>query len=134
MNLSISKVSVKTKKGWNFYSTRFPKVHLGKSKRREVQKRKCCSWYFCSSWHQLQAKVPRFGPNAFWSPPPSNHYHPTFKGVLGLVGGSYLICRTIANFCSLPSLSFGQALGKLQGKVVTHSEEVGWWRTWWWNV
>ena len=35
----------------------------------------------------------------------------------------------IANFCSLPSLSFGQALGKLQGKVVTHSEEVGWWRT-----
>ena len=37
--------------------------------------------------------------------------------------------RPIANFCSLPSLSFGQALGKLQGKVVTHSEEVGWWRT-----
>ena len=36
---------------------------------------------------------------------------------------------TIANFCSLPWLSFGQALGKLQGKVVTHSEEVGWWRT-----
>ena len=35
---------------------------------------------------------------------------------------------TIANFCSLPLL-FGQALGKLQGKVVTHSEEVGWWRT-----
>ena len=34
--------------------------------------------------------------------------------------------RTIANFCSLP---LGQALGKLQGKVVTHSEEVGWWRT-----
>ena len=36
----------------------------------------------------------------------------------------------IANYCSLPSLTFGQALGKLQGKVVTHSEEVGWWRTW----
>ena len=36
---------------------------------------------------------------------------------------------TIANFCSLPSLSFGQALGKLQGKVDTHSEGVGWWRT-----
>ena len=35
----------------------------------------------------------------------------------------------IANYCSLPLLSFGQALGKLQGKVVTHSEEVGWWRT-----
>ena len=35
----------------------------------------------------------------------------------------------IANYCSLPSLSFGQALGKLQGKVVTHFEEVGWWRT-----
>ena len=35
----------------------------------------------------------------------------------------------IANFCSLPLMSFGQALGKLQGKVVTHSEEVGWWRT-----
>ena len=35
----------------------------------------------------------------------------------------------IANYCSLHSLSFGQALGKLQGKVVTHSEEVGWWRT-----
>ena len=29
-----------------------------------------------------------------------------------------------------PSMSFGQALGKLQRKVVTHSEEVGWWRTW----
>ena len=26
-------------------------------------------------------------------------------------------------------MSFGQALGKLQGKVVTHSEEVGWWST-----
>ena len=37
--------------------------------------------------------------------------------------------RTIANFCSLPLLSFRQALGKLQGKVVTHSEEVGWVRT-----
>ena len=36
---------------------------------------------------------------------------------------------TIANFRSLPSMSFEQALGKLQGKVVTHSEEVGWWRT-----
>ena len=35
---------------------------------------------------------------------------------------------SIANFCSLPLL-FGQALGKLQGKMVTHSEEVGWWRT-----
>ena len=35
----------------------------------------------------------------------------------------------IANYCSLPSMSFGQALDKLQGKVVTHSEEVGWWRT-----
>ena len=35
----------------------------------------------------------------------------------------------IANYCSLPSLSFGQILGKLQGKVVTHFEEVGWWRT-----
>ena len=40
-----------------------------------------------------------------------------------------LLPYTIANFCSLPLLSFGQALGKLQGKVVTHSEEVGWWRT-----
>ena len=29
---------------------------------------------------------------------------------------------SIANFCSLPSMSFGQALGKLQGKVVTNSE------------
>ena len=36
---------------------------------------------------------------------------------------------TIANFCSLPLLSFGQALGKVQGKEVIHSEEVGWWRT-----
>ena len=35
----------------------------------------------------------------------------------------------IANYYSLPPLSFGQGLGKLQGKVVTHSEEVGWWRT-----
>ena len=35
--------------------------------------------------------------------------------------------RTIANFCSLPSLSFGQVLGKLQGKVVTQFEELGWW-------
>ena len=37
--------------------------------------------------------------------------------------------RPMASYCSLPSLSFGQALGKLQGKVVTQSEEVGWWRT-----
>ena len=36
---------------------------------------------------------------------------------------------TIANYCSLPLLTLGQALGKLQGKVVTHSEEVGSWRT-----
>ena len=35
----------------------------------------------------------------------------------------------IANYYSLPLFSFGQALGKLQGKVVTHFEEVGWWRT-----
>ena len=35
----------------------------------------------------------------------------------------------IANYCSLPLLTFGQALGKLQGKLVTHSEEVGWWIT-----
>ena len=35
----------------------------------------------------------------------------------------------IANYCSLSSCLFGQTLNKLQGKVVTHSEEVGWWRT-----
>ena len=39
------------------------------------------------------------------------------------------VVHVIANFCSWPLLSFGQAPGKLQGKVVTHSEEVGWWRT-----
>ena len=42
--------------------------------------------------------------------------------------GTQQLTPIIANYCSLPSLSFGQALGKLQGKVVTHSEEVGWWR------
>ena len=42
---------------------------------------------------------------------------------------SFIIHYLAANFCSLPSMSFGQAPGKLQGKVVTHSEEVGWWRT-----
>ena len=41
----------------------------------------------------------------------------------------YMCVETIANYCSLSSCSFGQALDKLQGKVVTHSEEVGWWRT-----
>ena len=35
----------------------------------------------------------------------------------------------IANFCSLHLFSFGQALGKLQGKVLTHSEKVGWWKS-----
>ena len=35
----------------------------------------------------------------------------------------------IANYCSFPSFSFGQALGKLQGKVLTHSEKVGWWKS-----
>ena len=35
-----------------------------------------------------------------------------------------LASKLIANFCNLPLL----ALGKLQGKVVTHAEEVGWWR------
>ena len=34
--------------------------------------------------------------------------------------GKSLNMRTIANYCSLPLFSFGQALGKLQGKVVTH--------------
>ena len=38
-------------------------------------------------------------------------------------------CLTNANYCNLPSFSFGQALGKLQGKVLTHSENVGWWKT-----
>ena len=36
---------------------------------------------------------------------------------------------TIANYCSLPSFSFDHALGKLQGKVLTHSEKVGWWKS-----
>ena len=35
--------------------------------------------------------------------------------------------KIIANFCSSLSLSFGQVLGKLQGKVVTQFEELGWW-------
>ena len=35
--------------------------------------------------------------------------------------------QPIANHCSLPSLSFGQVIGKLQGKVVTQFEELGWW-------
>ena len=35
----------------------------------------------------------------------------------------------IANYCSLPSFSFGHTLGKLQGKVLAHSEKVGWWKT-----
>ena len=39
-----------------------------------------------------------------------------------------LTLEAIASFCSLRSMSFGQAVGKLQGKVVTHSGEVGWWR------
>ena len=39
------------------------------------------------------------------------------------------LALAIAKYCSLPSLSFGQALGKLQGKVVTHFEEAGWWST-----
>ena len=34
-----------------------------------------------------------------------------------LAGAAY----SIASYCSLPPLPFGQALGKLQGKVVTHS-------------
>ena len=34
---------------------------------------------------------------------------------------------SIANYCSFPSLSFGQVIGKLQGKVVTQFEELGWW-------
>ena len=38
-----------------------------------------------------------------------------------------LLLHTIANYCSLPSFSFGQVLGKLQGKVVTHFEKLGWW-------
>ena len=35
----------------------------------------------------------------------------------------------IANYCSFPSFSFGQALGKLKGKVLTHSKKVGWWKS-----
>ena len=35
---------------------------------------------------------------------------------------------TIANYCSLPWFSFGQGLGKLQGRVLTHPEKVGWWK------
>ena len=37
--------------------------------------------------------------------------------------------NSIANCCSLPSFLFGLALGRLQGKVLTHSEKVGWWKT-----
>ena len=37
--------------------------------------------------------------------------------------------QCIANYCSLPLFSFGHALGKLQGKVLTHSKKVGWWKT-----
>ena len=33
----------------------------------------------------------------------------------------------MANFFSLPSLSFGQVLGKLQGNMVIQFEELGWW-------
>ena len=40
-----------------------------------------------------------------------------------------LCSGVIANFCSLPSLLFGQTLGKLQGKGFTNSGEVGCWRT-----
>ena len=39
------------------------------------------------------------------------------------------LIQVIANYCSLPLFSFGHALGKLQGKVLTHSEKVGWWKT-----
>ena len=42
---------------------------------------------------------------------------------------SIYLANKIANYCNLPSFSFGHALGKLQGKVLTHSEKVGWWRT-----
>ena len=38
-----------------------------------------------------------------------------------------LAVLTIAKYCSLPLLSFGQVIGKLQGKVVTQFEELGWW-------
>ena len=40
---------------------------------------------------------------------------------------AYMLHTTIANYCSLPLLSFGQIIGKLQGKVVTQFEELGWW-------
>ena len=43
-------------------------------------------------------------------------------------------CGVIAYMADLfcphhPPLQTFAALGKLQGKTVTHSEEVGWWRT-----
>ena len=55
--------------------------------------------------------------------------------VVWMVRGWYLINwwvlsgEGIAKYYRLSSCSFGQALKNMQGKVVTHSEEVRWWRT-----
>ena len=52
-------------------------------------------FYYCSDWSKLQVLTPRFGPQRNSKMPFDLHPQQTFGMVLGLVGGSYLICRPI---------------------------------------
>ena len=51
----------------------------------------------------------------------------SFVGVVTPTG-MQAVYQSHCKLLQLPFLVIGQALGKLQGKVVRHSEEVGWWR------